>query len=149
MVTLGGQQWYWACDVVCTHAELLTGLACLAHPERQIILEGFTHEVAKRLAPLSERPLAEVESGFIWFGKPKLIAMRMSPETMNLLHQVVQDQAGPEVLIHCMIVAAEEVLMEAYDAGDGVVHFSPLCPASEIEAFARSMNVKIRREEVP
>ena len=148
MVTLRGQNQYWACDVACTHGELLKGLTCLADRTRQIILEGTTNEVAKLLADISERPALEVKSGFTSFRKPKFIAIRMIPENLDALLRVAMKHAGPEVFIHCNVITNSEVLVEAFDAGNGEVLFSPLLPIAQINDFANLMKVEMIRQKV-
>ena len=148
MVTLGDRDWYWSAHLVCTHRELLKALSCFTDQRRQLVLEGTTKAAAKLLIPISQEPNLKVKSGFVWFGKPKFIAVQMGQASLDTLLQVENEYFGPELFTHCMVITNSEVLMEAYDAGNGEVLFSPLLLTAQINDFASLMKVKVERQEV-
>jgi hypothetical protein len=135
--------------LVCTPKEFLKGLSCFTGGTRQIVLEGTSGEMARLLAPITQKPALEVESGYFrFFRKPKFIAISMTAENLEALTRVAEKHAGPEVFVHCHLISSSEILVEAHDTGAGVVLLSPLLPTAQIDDFVRLTKAKVEREEV-
>lgn len=147
MVTLKNFSWFWVADLTCTHVGFLRGMRCFSDVSRQLILEGTSKEVERRLNSVSEVPLIAMKSGNFQFRKPRLIGVQLTLENIQSLLGLGAEYAGPEMFIHCHLVTSSEVLMEAYDVGANIVCFSPLLPSEQIHTFSKLMNVKFERQK--
>lgn len=87
-----------------------------------LYVEGtsFASDVEELLRERSAEPDTKVTSGTAW-PAPSSFHVPATPENLRAFHELALRHAEPEVCTHLVAYRAGQVLVSAYDAGDGTV----------------------------